>query len=157
MFLCKTCLGGGDSVIAIFLCKIANKKHSDNSETFVIFYFDVWPWPCLKVKKAYVLGHPWMSVNILYLCTRYDVCGCNTLRDMTICSFLWYLTFTCDLMKKLKVIHFDRVRASTISNHLAKTASKSVHSFGFNFVHWQTDRQTHTHTYRHTLRQIVMK
>ena len=56
-----------------------------------------------------------------------------------------------------KVTKFNRVRASAISNHWAKTASKSVHPFGWNFVHKnsghtdtqthrQTDRQTHTHT-----------
>ena len=38
-----------------------------------------------------------------------------------------------------------------VSNHLEKTASKSVHPFGWNFVHkktvdTQTDTQTHTHT-----------
>ena len=33
------------------------------------------------------------------------------------------------------------------SNYLAKTASKSVHPFGWNFVHRQTDTHTHTHTH----------
>ena len=48
-----------------------------------------------------------------------------------------------------KVTNFNRVRASVVSNHLAKTASKSVHSFRWNFVHKKsghTDRHTHTHT-----------
>ena len=35
---------------------------------------------------------------------------------------------------------------------LAKTSSKSVHPFGWNFVHKQSwiDRQIHTHTHTHT-------
>ena len=60
-----------------------------------------------------------------------------------------------DLDLWLKVTNFTRVWASAVSNHLAKTASKSVHPFGWNFVHkktvdTQTDRQTDTHTHTHT-------
>ena len=40
------------------------------------------------------------------------------------------------------------VRASAVSSHLAKTASKSVHPFGWNFVYKQS--RTHRHTVRHT-------
>ena len=51
-----------------------------------------------------------------------------------------------------KVTNFNRVQASVLSNRLAKTASKSVHPLGWNFVHkkraGQTD--THTQTHRHT-------
>ena len=60
----------------------------------------------------------------------------------------------CDLDLWPKVIKFNRVWASAGSNHLAKTASKSIHPFGWNFVHKKcrthrhTDTQTHTH--RHT-------
>ena len=46
-----------------------------------------------------------------------------------------------------RVTNFNRVRASVLSNHLAKTASKSVHPFGWNFVHKNSG---HTHTQRHT-------
>ena len=35
-----------------------------------------------------------MSLIVLYLDTRYDVCECNSLRHMTISSFLWPLTFS---------------------------------------------------------------
>ena len=55
-----------------------------------------------------------------------------------------------------KVTKFNRVRAIAGSSHLAKTASKSVHPFGWNFVHkkcWthrHTDTHTDTHTHRHT-------
>ena len=52
----------------------------------------------------------------------------------------------CDLDLWRKVTNFNRVRVSAISNHLAKTASKSVHSFGWNYVH----KQNWTHTHRHT-------
>ena len=47
-----------------------------------------------------------------------------------------------------KVTKFNRVRASVISNHLAKTASKSVHPFGWNLFTRIPD--THTQTHRHT-------
>ena len=43
--------------------------------------------------------------------------------------------------------------AKAVSNHLTKTASKSVHPFGWNFVHknsGHTDTQTDRHTNRHT-------
>ena len=51
----------------------------------------------------------------------------------------------CDLDLWPKVINFNRVQASAGSSHLAKTASKSVHPFGWNFVHKQTS-DTHTDT-----------
>ena len=58
----------------------------------------------------------------------------------------------CDLDLWPKVTKFNRVWASAGSNHIAKTASKSVHPFGWNFVHkkFRTHRHTHTHTHRHT-------
>ena len=57
----------------------------------------------------------------------------------------------CDLDLWPKVTNFNRVWASAVSNHLAKTTSKSVHPFGWNFVHCSlTDRQTHTHTHKQT-------
>ena len=43
----------------------------------------------------------------------------------------------------------NRVQASAVSNHLVKTASKSVHPFGWNFVNKKTS-DTHTHTNTHT-------
>ena len=56
----------------------------------------------------------------------------------------------CDLDLWPKVTKFNRVRAGAISNHLAKTASKSVHPFGLNFVHKKCRTDTHTHTHTHT-------
>ena len=56
----------------------------------------------------------------------------------------------CDLDLWPKVTKFNRVWASAVSSYLAKTASKSVHPFGWNFVHKKsghTDRQTDTHTH----------
>ena len=55
-----------------------------------------------------------------------------------------------------KVTNFNRVRASAVSNHLVKTASKSVYPFGWNFVHKKTV-DTHTQTDRHTHRQTAVK
>ena len=54
----------------------------------------------------------------------------------------------CDLEFDLgpKVTNFNRVRANAVSKYLAKIASKSVHQFGWNFVHKHSDTQTDTHT-----------
>ena len=43
-----------------------------------------------------------MLLIVLYLGTRYEVCECNSLQDMPISSFLWPLTFTCDLKHLLR-------------------------------------------------------
>ena len=64
----------------------------------------------------------------------------------------WILSL-CDLALWPKVINFKRVWASGVSNRLAKTASKSMHSFGCNFGH----KQSWTHTHQHTHRQTAMK
>ena len=50
-----------------------NKKHSENADTPTSATFDlvVWPWPFVKVKKADV-------AYCIYLGTRYDVYGFNT-------------------------------------------------------------------------------
>ena len=52
----------------------------------------------------------------------------------------------CDLYLWSKVTHFNSFRASAVSNYLGKTDSKSVHPFGWNFIHWKTDSLSHTHT-----------
>ena len=62
----------------------------------------------------------------------------------------FFITFTYifghrDLDLWPKVTDFNRVWTSAISNHLAKTASKSVHPFGWNFVHTKSGH-TDTHT-----------
>ena len=61
----------------------------------------------------------------------------------------------CDLDIWSKVTNFNRVWDSMVSNRLAKTASKSVHPFGWNFVHKQsrTHTQTNRQTDRHTDKQ----
>ena len=67
-----------------------NKKHSENADTStsVTFDLDVWPLYYVKVKKAYVI-----RCCVLYCPLVPDMmtCRCNSLRDMTICSFLWPL------------------------------------------------------------------
>ena len=56
----------------------------------------------------------------------------------------------CDVDLWPKVTNFSRIRVNTVSNHFVKTASKSVHSFGWNFVHMKCRAQSHTHTHTHT-------
>ena len=55
----------------------------------------------------------------------------------------WILSY-CHLDLWPKVTYFKRVRASVLSNCLAKTTSKLVHSFSWNFVHKKS--WTHTQT-----------
>ena len=39
-----------------------------------------------------------MSLDVVYcIVSWYDICECNSLRDMTISLFLWTLTLACDL------------------------------------------------------------
>ena len=57
----------------------------------------------------------------------------------------------CDLDLLPKVTNFDRVRASVVSNHLAKTAFKSVHPISWNLFY----KQSRTH--RHTQRELQWK
>ena len=56
----------------------------------------------------------------------------------------------CSLDLQPRVIKYNIVQASAVSNHSSKSTLKSMHTFGWNFVHWQTDRHTHTHTHTHT-------
>ena len=62
-----------------------------------------------------------------------------------------YIFCHSDLDLWPKVTNFNRIWASVLKNHLAKTASKSVHPFGWNFVHQNS--AGHTHTDRQTDRQ----
>ena len=50
-----------------------------------------------------------------------------------------HVSVYCDLDLWPKVINFNRIRASFVNSHLAKTAFKSVHPVGWN-------RQTHRQT-----------
>ena len=59
----------------------------------------------------------------------------------------------CDLHLWPKVTKFNRVQVSAGSNHLAKTASKSVHLFRWNFVHKQS--QTHRQTQNITCGGVI--
>ena len=81
----------------------------------------------------------------------------NLISIMSIFDFLaiFFIIFAYifgpyDLDLWPKVINFHRVWASAISNYLAKTASKLVHSFGWKFVHKKRAGHTHTNTHRQT-------
>ena len=53
-----------------------------------------------------------------------------------------------------KVINFNMIRASVLSNRLAKTASKSVHPFGWNCV--QKQRENYTIDMKETRVMIIL-
>ena len=61
----------------------------------------------------------------------------------------------CDLDHWCKVTNFNKIRVSVVRNHLAKTSSKLVHSFSWNFVHKQS--QTETQMHRQTHRQTAVE
>ena len=65
----------------------------------------------------------WIFSDFFFIIFRYIFCH----SDLD----LWH-----------KVTNFNRVRGSAISNYLAKTAFKLVHSFGWNFVHRHTHNKT---------------
>ena len=85
-----------------------------------------------------------LSNFILILHKRAEIYSREVNREL---SKKWALRH-CDLDLWPKVTNFNRVPASSISNHLEKTASKSVHPFSWNFVYKQSP--THTHTHRQT-------
>ena len=68
---------------------------------------DLWP---LRVTLTLSQGQKGlchlMSRILSYLGTKCDVCECKTLRDMTISSFLWPLTFACDLHRPSRSLSF---------------------------------------------------
>ena len=71
--------------------------------------------------------YSWISSDFFFIIFRYIFCH----SDLD----LWP-----------EVTNFYRIRASAISNYLAKTASKLVHSFGWTFVHKKRAGHTHTQT-----------
>ena len=76
-------------------------------------------------------------------CCNYDCL--NMEKNNRLHIWLYHVTLTLAWSKEVTI--FNRVRARTVRQHLAKPASKSVHTFGWNFVHKQTsDTQTDTHT-----------
>ena len=85
------------TVLRNFLFQKKKTKQEAFRERRHLHVCDLWPWrvtlTSLKVQES--LCHQMLIV--LYLGSRYDVWECNSLWTMTINSFLWPLTFTCDL------------------------------------------------------------
>ena len=69
--------------------KEKNKKHSENvdNSTSVTFDLDVWPWPCFKVKKAYVIRYCLLYCALVSGMMSVNVIVCET----------WSLIYYCDL------------------------------------------------------------
>ena len=79
---------------------------------------------------------------------RWDLIS-KMLRFEFLANFFHHFTYIFghgDLDLWRKVTNFNRVWASVLSSHLAKTASKSVHPFGWNFVHKKRTGHTHRQT-----------
>ena len=61
----------------------------------------------------------------------------------------------CDLDLWPKVTNCNKVWACELSNRLVKTAFQSVHPFGWNFVHKQSQTHRRTHTQTHCSKNIT--
>ena len=63
-----------------------DKKHSENADTSmsVTFDLDVWPWPHVKVKKAYLI--------------RYWVLHCTLVPDAMSVALFFFFFVTLDLL-----------------------------------------------------------
>ena len=93
-----------------------------------------------NLRKTYQSGIPSFS---LFKHLRAEIFSREVNRKLW---WKWILSH-CDLDLWPKVTNFKRIRASVLSICLAKTASKSVHPFSWNFVHKQS--RTHPHTNTH--------
>ena len=58
--------------------------------------WDLWPRVVTLTLSKGQKGLCHLMSLIVLLGTKIDVCECNSLRYMTISSFLWPLTFACD-------------------------------------------------------------
>ena len=83
------------------------KKQEEFRERRHLHVCDLWPWVVtLTVSQDQKGLCHYMVLIALYPGTRYDVCEFISLRDMTISSFLWPLTFSCDLHRPSKSLSF---------------------------------------------------
>ena len=120
--------------------KVAGRKNGrffKSPNLFFIIYLLNWAvhlaryW-CIRTQK-------WPEIQSMSMLLRafLDIWIANTL------IFLVTVTLTFDQMSPISI---GLIRASAVSNHLAKFASKLVNPINYNFVH----RHTHTHTHTHT-------
>ena len=113
---------------------------------------------CVWLLAALVLSHQ----RSCYTLKHWSGCIFFTISTLALCDRLRHMKVksqvTCVHFKKKlilshwdldlwpKVTNFNRVRVNTISSRLAKTASKSVHPFGWNSSQAKSRTHTHTHT-----------
>ena len=73
-----------------------NKKHSENvdTSTSVTFDLELWPWPSVKVKKAYVIRCGLLYGTLVPGMMSVSVIDCDI---WPLVHFLRPLTFACDL------------------------------------------------------------
>ena len=103
---------------------LINKKHSENADnsTSVIFDLELWPWPSVKVKKAYVIRC--RLLTIVHISNSVEptsfVLGANTQQ------------YNIHLVIEMKVTLTDdeghRRRSKVTKNDLMVTCRKLLHS-----------------------------
>ena len=119
---------------------------------FSFFYLQIFRSTYLQY--GHIWYHIWYHNNgneMFYQTIRFIV---KNVYSWIFCDFFFitlrYIFCHSDLDLRPKVTNLIRVRASAISNYLAKAASKLMNSFGWNFVHRHTHKHTHSHTHRQT-------
>ena len=90
------------------------------------------------------LSRAYISDKMNYILIGHKRAEIHSRKVNRIMKKKWILHH-CDLYLWPKVTNFNRVWASVVSNHLAKTAFKLVHQFRLNFFFY---RPTHRHAHK---------
>ena len=99
-------LVGEDNVWFLWLTKAIIQQEAFRERRH-LHVCDLWPWVVtLTLSQGQISLCNSMSLIVLYLGSRYDVCECNSLWDMSISTFLWPLTFACDLHRPSRSLSF---------------------------------------------------
>ena len=110
--------------------------------------FEIWTfvWRKLKWRHHNVIIHSNFMKFHFYLIRhkRAEIYSRGVHRE------LWRKKEDIESLWPCPLSNFNRVWASVVCNRLSKTASKSVHLFGWNFVHKQSRTNTHTQTLTQT-------
>ena len=114
--------------------------------------FEIWTfvWWKLKWRHHDVISHLICYQILLQVCKRH-IKAANKISVWSNIRELWYTVgmLTENYFTQGHQFQLGPSQWANLSNRLVKTASKSVHSFGWNFVH-KNSGHTHTHTLTHT-------
>ena len=113
---------------------------------------DLWPWDVtLTLSQGQIGSCHEMSLIVLYLGTRYDVCECNILRHMTISFF--FVTFDLRLWPSSSVkVTFNFVIRWTLYCCVLVPSTKFVDSIEFEIwtIVWRKLKWRHNDVISHS-------